>query len=78
MRNLIWGIIPAMLLLAACPSKPTEPVTAVVEPTFTYTITADPQYLNLPALQSFAFGETADAWLFIGGRTNGFHGFPSG
>jgi hypothetical protein len=76
MRKLIWGSIPVLLLLAACPPKPTEPGTATAEPTFTYSITTDPQYLNLPALQSFAFGETADAWLFIGGRTNGFHAFP--
>ena len=32
---------------------------------------------NLPALQSFVFGQSGNYWLLIGGRTNGFHGFGS-
>ena len=32
---------------------------------------------NLPALQSFVFGQSGNYWLLIGGRTNGFHGFAN-
>lgn len=32
---------------------------------------------NLPALQSFVFGQSGTYWLLIGGRTNGFHGFSN-
>ena len=32
---------------------------------------------NLPALQSFVFGQSGNYWLLIGGRTNGFHGFSN-
>lgn len=30
---------------------------------------------NAPAIHSFAFAESNGRWLFIGGRTNGLHGF---
>jgi len=42
---------------------------------FTFTIEADNSFTNLPALQSFSFGEHNGNWLMFGGRTNGFHGF---
>ncbi len=29
---------------------------------------------NIPGLHSFAFAQSGDKWLFIGGRTNGLHG----
>lgn len=29
---------------------------------------------NIPALQSFVFGQRGSLWLMVGGRTNGFHG----
>lgn len=32
---------------------------------------------NAPNLHSFAYGEYNNEWVFIGGRTNGLHGFPS-
>ncbi|MDQ3193900.1 MAG: hypothetical protein M3P82_02750, partial [Bacteroidota bacterium] len=31
-----------------------------------------------PAIHSFAFAESNGKWLFIGGRTNGLHGFDAG
>lgn len=75
MKKILWGSIPVLLLLQACSSQPDATTSAPA--TYTYTITADPQFTNLPTLQSFVLGTTADAWLFIGGRTNGFHAFPS-
>lgn len=45
------------------------------EPSFSYTIEEDNSFTGLPALQSFAFGESDSCWLMFGGRTNGFHNF---
>ena len=44
---------------------------------------ADPYTIELeevsmpgtPAIHSFAFAQSGGKWLFIGGRTNGLHGF---
>ncbi|MCW5941616.1 MAG: hypothetical protein KIS66_05255 [Fimbriimonadaceae bacterium] len=33
------------------------------------------RFASLPGLHSFAFGRTAGHWVFVTGRTNGFHGF---
>jgi hypothetical protein len=56
---------------------------------FIYTTTATAQYgklppfqlqleaiggTNIPGFHSFAFAQSGDKWLFIGGRTNGLHG----
>ncbi|MGL4596691.1 MAG: T9SS type A sorting domain-containing protein [Bacteroidia bacterium] len=32
---------------------------------------------NLPGLHSFAFAQSGSKWLFVGGRTNGLHGFST-
>ena len=32
---------------------------------------------NIPGMHSFAFAQSGDKWLFIGGRTNGLHGLNS-
>ncbi len=67
----------ALLLLAAAgittsyQCKPPAPESS----TFSFTIEEDNSFTNLPALHSFGLGETEGAWLLVGGRTNGFHGF---
>ncbi len=33
--------------------------------------------ISIPGLHSFAFAQSGDKWLFIGGRTNGLHGLNS-
>jgi len=33
--------------------------------------------INIPGLHSFAFAQSGDKWLFVGGRTNGLHGLNS-
>ncbi len=33
--------------------------------------------INIPGIHSFAFAQSGDKWLFIGGRTNGLHGLNS-
>ncbi len=33
--------------------------------------------INIPGLHSFAFAQSGDKWLFVGGRTNGLHGVNS-
>lgn len=45
--------------------------------TFTFSVEEDKtDFTGLPALHSFAIGESASGhWLMFGGRTNGFHGF---
>jgi len=47
---------------------PLPPYTIQIEP-----VIAPP----LPALHSFAFAQSGDKWLIIGGRTNGLHGLNS-
>ena len=47
---------------------PLPPFTVQIEP-----VIASP----LPALHSFAFAQSGDKWLIIGGRTNGLHGLNS-
>jgi hypothetical protein len=42
-----------------------------------FSLKPSPNLKNLPALQSFVFGQSGNYWLLIGGRTNGFHGFGS-
>jgi hypothetical protein len=42
-----------------------------------FSLKPSPNLKNLPALQSFVFGQSGSYWLLIGGRTNGFHGFGS-
>ncbi len=42
-----------------------------------FTIKPSQNLKNLPALQSFVFGQSGQYWLLIGGRTNGFHGFSN-
>ncbi|MBK5284293.1 MAG: hypothetical protein JJE25_02735 [Bacteroidia bacterium] len=41
---------------------------------FSVTITDEP-ITAMPGIHSFAFAESNGKWLFIGGRTNGLHGF---
>src|SRR5215510_15567985 len=36
---------------------------------------ADEPITAMPGIHSFAFAESNGKWLFIGGRTNGLHGF---
>lgn len=51
----------------------TGQVRADIEP---YTIDLEQIFIpNAPAIHSFAFAESNGRWLFIGGRTNGLHGF---
>ena len=33
--------------------------------------------INIPGFHSFAFAQSGDKWLFVGGRTNGLHGVNS-
>lgn len=47
---------------------PLPPFTVQIEPVIT---------TPLPALHSFAFAQSGDKWLIIGGRTNGLHGINS-
>ena len=47
---------------------PLPPFTVQIEPVIT---------TPLPALHSFAFAQSGDKWLIIGGRTNGLHGLNS-
>src|SRR4051812_38557158 len=44
------------------------PFTVEIEP-----VVAGP----LPGMHSFAFAQSGTKWLFIGGRTNGIHGFST-
>ena len=44
---------------------------------FNYSVVKSEKFTNLPALQSFAFGKYNNYWIMVGGRTNGFHGFPT-
>lgn len=44
---------------------------------FNYSIVKSEKFTNLPPLQSFAFGKYNNYWIMVGGRTNGFHGFPT-
>ena len=44
------------------------PFTVQIEPVIT---------TPLPALHSFAFAQSGNKWLIIGGRTNGLHGLNS-
>jgi hypothetical protein len=56
-------------LLAALPfSAQVLPFTIEIEP-----VIAGP----LPGMHSFAFAQSASRWLFVGGRTNGLHGFST-
>lgn len=77
MKKTLSALFALGILLYGCSgdtgSKDEQPAV-----TFSYTIAQSDAFPNLPALQSFVFGQTSDAWLFIGGRTNGFHGFPGG
>jgi len=50
-------------------SQPTEPYSIELEQ-----ITMP----GTPAIHSFAFAQSNGKWLFIGGRTNGLHGFSAG
>ena len=43
----------------------------------TFSLKPSQKLKNLPALQSFVFGQSGNYWLMIGGRTNGFHGFAN-
>jgi hypothetical protein len=76
MKKTLSAIFALGILLYGCSgnNETTEEATPV---TFSYSIAQSNEYPNLPALQSFVFGQTDGAWLFIGGRTNGFHAFPS-
>jgi len=47
------------------------------ETKFNFSIVENKDFKNLPALQSFAFATYKDYWIMLGGRTNGFHGFPN-
>lgn len=60
----------AAALVWACGPKPQN-----IPDSFIYEVVESQNFPNLPALQSFAFGETDSCWLLLGGRTNGFHGF---
>ncbi len=43
-----------------------------------YTIQIEPiSGITMPGIHSFAFAQSGDKWLFIGGRTNGLHGINS-
>lgn len=44
---------------------------------FRYSVVKSEKFSNLPALQSFAFASYDNYWIMIGGRTNGFHSFPT-
>lgn len=78
--RVLYGIL-CGLLLASCggntsENKGTDQVDdAVVILPFIYDVELNTSYTNLPALQSFVFGQSGDNWLLFGGRTNGFHGF---
>ncbi|MFZ1323065.1 MAG: T9SS type A sorting domain-containing protein [Ignavibacteria bacterium] len=52
--------------IASISKADTEPYTVDLEQIF---------IPNAPAIHSFAFAESNGRWLFIGGRTNGLHGF---
>ncbi len=47
---------------------------------FTVSVNDSATLLNVPAIHSYAFASYNNKWIFIGGRTNGLHGFtpPSG
>ncbi len=57
----------------------------LISPTFSYS-SNDPYSIELeriyipgsPSIHSFSFAESNGLWLFIGGRTNGLHGFNPG
>jgi hypothetical protein len=76
MKKLLPSMCILGLVFQGC-SGSTENSTVLGEATLTYAVAQSNEFPNLPALQSFVFGQTSDAWLFIGGRTNGFHGFPN-
>ena len=71
MRKISLSVILACGLLWACGPKHSDSESR----TFTYEVVESQNFPNLPALQSFAFAQTDSCWLFLGGRTNGFHGF---
>ncbi|MCA6363110.1 MAG: hypothetical protein IM638_08725 [Bacteroidetes bacterium] len=76
MKKFFPAIFATALFVQGCSDNPGNN-TQTGETTLSYTISQIDTFPNLPALQSFVFGQTNDAWLFIGGRTNGFHGFPN-
>jgi len=68
-KTALGAILAYAMLWACCPKPQNDPGT------FTYEVVVNDTFTNLPALQSFALGETDSCWLLLGGRTNGFHGF---
>lgn len=71
MKRTLTTAAMACALLWACGPKPQDNNSG----NFTYEVVESENFPGLPALQSFAFGETDSCWLLLGGRTNGFHGF---
>ena len=79
--RVLYGLL-CGLLLASCGGNTngnkgaeTTDDKAILIPPFIYEVEKNNTYTNLPALQSFVFGQSSDNWLLFGGRTNGFHGF---
>ena len=44
---------------------------------FNFSVQPDGSQFSIPALHSYAFANYGGLWIFIGGKTNGFHGRPS-
>ncbi|MCU0432351.1 MAG: hypothetical protein MUC87_02725 [Bacteroidia bacterium] len=76
MKKLLPCLSALVFIIQGCSDNPKSD-TIFGGATLSYSISQTDEFPNLPPLQSFVFGQTTDAWLFIGGRTNGFHGFPN-
>lgn len=78
--RILYGLLCAVMLTSCGGTTQnntadTETENPVAISPFIYEIEKNTAYSNLPALQSFVFGQSGDDWLLFGGRTNGFHGF---
>lgn len=53
-------------------------VSDVIAQQVPFTVEIDPVIAGpLPKMHSFAFAQSGSKWLFVGGRTNGLHGFST-
>ena len=70
LSKIVFSIVFTVTLFTNCFSQfgTMPPFTVQIEPVIT---------TPLPAMHSFAFAQSGDKWLIIGGRTNGLHGLNS-
>ncbi|MDQ3020763.1 MAG: T9SS type A sorting domain-containing protein [Bacteroidota bacterium] len=70
MKTFLWALLCMLFISNIIKSQQTtEPYSIELERIF---------MPGSPSIHSFAFAESNGKWLFIGGRTNGLHGFSAG